>query len=80
MIGFGLKELVDQITVGAVDFDAIKSGDMCQLCRPAIILDDARNLRCLESSRNFMRLLSSWRMDVLFLDGNRRRATDGCPL
>ncbi len=46
-----LEELVQQVTVGAVDFYAVEACPLGVLCALAIALVDGRNLGCLEGPR-----------------------------
>ena len=51
LVGGIAHELLEQVVVGRVDLDAVEAGPLGVLGRPAVILDDARDLVRLQRPR-----------------------------
>ncbi len=87
-VGFRLQKLVDQIAVGRVNLDTVKTGLFRPLRRPAVIFDDGGYFIDTQGAWSFIGLLSKGSMNhVAFqFDGGRRdrqiaimETAMGCP-
>ena len=79
VIGSIPKELIDEISVGSMDFYPIKSGLLGQACRLGIVGHDSGNLIGIEGSWSWIRFLAGRRVNAVTAQCDGRRGHGQSP-
>lgn len=71
VVGLGLQKLIDEIAVGAVNFDAVEPGLQGSLGGLPVVVDHSENFLCRQRSGSFVRLTAVRGLNSVALDGDR---------
>src|SRR4029077_70445 len=72
-----LEELVDQVAVGGVNFNAVETGFLRSKGGSPVVVHDPRNLGGFQRPWDFVRLFASGRVDFWLIDLDGRGSDGG---